>query len=116
VLLWVSGFDILYALQDEEFDRDAGLHSLPCRLGRAHAMRLAVWLHIGAGLGFILVGWLAGLGNLYFGAAFLAAVLLLGEHALLSPGDLTHLNHAFFTMNGLVGIVLGLATFFSVWP
>lgn len=116
VLLWVSGFDILYSLQDEEFDLGAGLHSIPRRLGRAHAMRLAAWLHVGAGLGFIAVGWTAGLGRLYFGAAFLAAFLLLAEHALLSPQDLTGLNHAFFTLNGLVGIVLGVATFFSVWP
>ncbi len=116
VLLWVAGFDILYSLQDEDFDRGVGLHSLPCRLGRAKAMRLAAWLHAGAGLGFIGVGWLAGLGPLYFGAAGLAALLLLVEHALLSPRDLTRLNHAFFTMNGLVGLVLGVATLFSVWP
>jgi 4-hydroxybenzoate polyprenyltransferase len=116
VLLWVAGFDILYSLQDEDFDRGMGLHSLPCRLGRVRAMRLAAGLHAGAGLGFLLVGWLAGLGQLYFGAALLAAGLLLVEHALLSPGDLSRLNHAFFTLNGLVGIVLGAATLLSVWP
>jgi 4-hydroxybenzoate polyprenyltransferase len=116
VLLWVAGFDILYSLQDEDFDRGMGLHSLPCCLGRTKAMRLAAWLHAGAGLGFIILGWLAGLGPLYFGAAVLAALLLLVEHALLSPQDLTRLNHAFFTLNGLVGLVLGVATLFSVWP
>ncbi len=116
VLLWVAGFDILYALQDEEFDRSAGLYSLPGRFGRVQAMRLATWLHIGAGLGFIMVGWLADLGALYFGAALLAALLLVVEHALLSPRDLSRLNHAFFTLNGLVGIILGVATLFSVWP
>ena len=116
VLLWVAGFDILYSLQDEDFDRSVGLHSLPCRLGRSKAMHLAAWLHAGAGFGFIGVGWLAGLGPIYFGAAGLAALLLLVEHALLSPRDLTLLNHAFFTMNGLVGIILGVATLLSVWP
>ena len=116
VLLWVAGFDILYSLQDEEFDKGMGLYSLPCRLGRARAMRLAAWLHFGAGLGFILVGWRADLGSLYFGAAVLAAVLLMVEHAVLSPRDLTRLDHAFFTLNGLVGIILGVATLFSVWP
>jgi 4-hydroxybenzoate polyprenyltransferase len=116
VLLWVAGFDILYSLQDEDFDRGAGLHSIPRRLGRTHAMRLAAWLHGGAGLGFLAVGWQAGLGQLYFGAAFLAAILLLVEHALLSPRDLTRINHAFFTLNGIVGLILGLATFLSVWP
>ena len=116
VLLWVSGFDILYSLQDEDFDRKIGLYSLPCRLGRTQAMRLAAWLHVGAGLGFILVGWWADLGSLYWGAAVLAAILLMAEHALLSPRDLTRLSHAFFTLNGLVGIILGVATLFSVWP
>jgi 4-hydroxybenzoate polyprenyltransferase len=116
VLLWVAGFDILYSLQDEDFDRSVGLYSLPCRLGRGKAMQLAGWLHAGAGFGFIGVGWLAGLGPIYFGAAGLAALLLLVEHALLSPRDLTLLNHAFFTMNGLVGIILGVATLLSVWP
>ena len=116
VLLWVAGFDILYSLQDEDFDRSVGLHSLPCRLGRSKAMHLAAWLHAGAGFGFIGVGWLAGLGPIYFGAAGLAALLLLVEHVLLSPRDLTLLNHAFFTMNGLVGVILGVATLLSVWP
>lgn len=116
VLLWVAGFDILYSLQDEDFDRSLGLHSLPSRLGRVRAMRLAALLHAGAGLGFLLVGWLAGLGWLYFAAAVLAAALLLVEHALLSPQDLSLINHAFFTLNGLVGLILGLATLLSFWP
>jgi 4-hydroxybenzoate polyprenyltransferase len=116
VMLWVAGFDILYSLQDEDFDREHGLYSLPRRLGRPAAMRLAASLHAGAGLGFLAVGWLAGLGPLYFGAAGLAGALLLLEHALLSPQDLSRLNHAFFTLNGLVGLVLGLATLGSVWP
>jgi 4-hydroxybenzoate polyprenyltransferase len=116
VLLWVAGFDILYSLQDEDFDRKLGLHSLPCRLGTSQAMRLAAWLHVSAGLGFMLVGWWADLGLFYWGAAVLAAILLMVEHALLSPRDLTRLNHAFFTLNGLVGIILGVATLFSVWP
>lgn len=116
VLLWVAGFDILYSLQDEEFDRRHGLYSLPVKLGREKAMRLAAWLHVGAGVGFFLVGWLAGLGRLYLGAAGIAAVLLAGEHLLLSPQDLSRLNHAFFTFNGLIGLVLGGATLFSFWP
>uniref|UniRef100_A0A7C3ZBP4 4-hydroxybenzoate polyprenyltransferase n=1 Tax=Desulfobacca acetoxidans TaxID=60893 RepID=A0A7C3ZBP4_9BACT len=116
VLLWVAGFDILYALQDEDFDRQAGLYSLPVRLGRARAMGLARRLHLVAGLGFLLTGWLAGLGWLYYLAAVAAAALLWWEHCLLSPDDLSRLNHAFFTLNGSVSLVLGLATLFSVWP
>lgn len=116
VLLWVAGFDILYALQDEDFDREAGLHSLPVHLGRARAMALAKCLHSGAGLGFFLVGWLAGLGWLYFLAVLAAGLLLWWEHHLLSPQDLSRLNQAFFTLNSSVSLVLGLATLFSFWP
>jgi 4-hydroxybenzoate polyprenyltransferase len=116
VLLWVAGFDILYALQDEDFDRQAGLFSLPVRLGRARAMGLAKRLHVAASLGFLLTGWLAGLGWLYYTAAAAAGLLLWWEHRLLSPQDLSRLNHSFFTLNGSVSLVLGLATLFSVWP
>lgn len=116
VLLWVAGFDILYSLQDEEFDRQTGLHSLPARLGQARAMALARRLHLLAGLGFLLTGWLAGLGRLYYLAAAAAGLLLWWEHRLLSPQDLSRLNQAFFTLNGLVSMLLGAATFFSLWP
>ena len=116
VLCWVAGFDILYSLQDEEFDRKTGLHSLPVRLGRARAMALARRLHLTASLGFLLTGWLAGLGWLYYLAALAAGLLLWWEHRLLSPQDLSRLNQAFFTLNGTVSLVLGLATLFSVWP
>jgi|UniRef100_A0A7V6A630 4-hydroxybenzoate polyprenyltransferase len=116
VLLWVAGFDILYSLQDEEFDRKAGLHSLPVRLGRPRAMALARRLHLAASLGFLLTGWLAGLGWLYYLAAAAAGLLLWWEHRLLSPQDLSRLNQAFFTLNGTVSLVLGLATLLSVWP
>ncbi|MBM4284714.1 MAG: 4-hydroxybenzoate octaprenyltransferase [Deltaproteobacteria bacterium] len=116
VLFWVAGFDVLYSLQDDEFDRRAGLFSLPSRLGRAPAMRMALLFHLLAATGFLLTGWLAGLGLLYFTVAALTALLLFLEHRLISPTDLSRLNHAFFTVNGLVGILLGAATLFSVWP
>jgi 4-hydroxybenzoate polyprenyltransferase len=116
VLFWVAGFDVLYSLQDDEFDRHMGLFSLPSRLGRVPAMRLALAFHLLAGAGFLLTGWLAGLGALYFTAATCTAFLLVAEHRLISPDDLSRLNHAFFTVNGLVGILLGAATLFSLWP
>lgn len=116
VLLWVAGFDVLYALQDVEFDQRAGLFSLPASFGREASLRFARCLHLGAAAGFILTGWLADLGRLYFGAALAAGGLLMWEHSLVSPSDLSRLQHAFFTLNGLIGIVLGLATLFSLWP
>jgi 4-hydroxybenzoate polyprenyltransferase len=116
VLFWVAGFDVLYALQDEDFDRQSGLHSLPVRLGRSGALALAWRLHLLAGLGFMLTGWLAGLGPLYYLAALAAGLLLWWEHRVLSPTDLSRLNQAFFTLNGAVSLGLGAATLLSVWP
>ncbi len=116
VTFWVAGFDVLYALQDEDFDREHGLFSLPVRVGRARALQLARLFHLGASLGFLLTGWLAGLGLLYFLAAAAAGGFLLWEHRLLSPQDLSRLHHAFFTLNGLVALVLCGATLLSLWP
>jgi 4-hydroxybenzoate polyprenyltransferase len=116
VLLWVAGFDVLYALQDVDFDRRAGLFSLPACRGTETSLRLARLLHLGAAAGFLLTGWLAGLGWLYFGTALTAGLLLFWEHRLISPGDLSRLHQAFFVLNGLIGILLGLATLFSLWP
>ena len=116
VLLWVAGFDILYSLQDEDFDRREGLHSLPVRLGRERAMALARRLHLGAAALFLLTGRLAGLGSIYYLAALAAGLLLWWEHRLLSPTDLSRLNQAFFTLNGAVSLGLGAATFLSLWP
>ncbi|MFZ2088652.1 MAG: 4-hydroxybenzoate octaprenyltransferase, partial [Desulfobaccales bacterium] len=80
------------------------------------AMARARRLHLLAGLGFLLTGWLAGLGWLYYLAALAASFLLWWEHRLLSPQDLSRLNQAFFTLNGLVSMLLGAATLFSLWP
>lgn len=114
VLCWVAGFDILYALQDEEFDRRAGLFSLPARVGPTWARRLAALCHLLAALGFGVTGWLAGLGHLYAGAVVLSGLILLVQHLLLSVREPLRLPPAFFTLNGLVGIGLGLATWISL--
>ncbi|MHB8069839.1 MAG: UbiA-like polyprenyltransferase [Desulfobaccales bacterium] len=114
VLFWVAGFDILYALQDEEFDRQTGLHSLPTRLGSLQARRLAAGCHLAAAGGFLLTGYLAGLQGVYTLAALLGAVLLAGQHLILFLRGPLHLPPAFFTLNGLVGIGLGLATWISL--
>ena len=111
-----SKADILYSLQDEDFDRAVGLFSVPARWGRLKSLRIARFLHGGAALAFFLTGWLADLGWLYWGAACLTGLLLLWEHHLITPSDLSRLQHAFFTLNGLVGLLLGLGTLFSVWP
>ena len=114
VLFWVAGFDVLYALQDEEFDRRQGLCSLPVRLGAVNARRLAAGFHLMAAALFGLTGILAGLGNIYAGAVIMAALLMLSQHLRLSTLDPLRLPPAFFTLNGLVGLGLALATWLSL--
>jgi 4-hydroxybenzoate polyprenyltransferase len=114
VLTWVSGFDIIYAAQDADVDRALGLHSIPARLGVRNALRLAAVLHLVCTACFAAVGVLAGLGGLYTAAVIGVALLLLLEHALVSPTDLSRVNVAFFTMNGLVSLALGLAGILDV--
>lgn len=105
--LWVAGFDIIYACQDVEFDRTAGLFSVPARMGVPAALYLARSFHAVTVLALIGVGLIAGLGVLYFVGVTCAALLLIVENALVSPADLSRVNLAFFTVNGCVGLLLG---------
>jgi 4-hydroxybenzoate polyprenyltransferase len=114
VLFWVAGFDILYALQDEEFDRRQGLCSLPVRLGAVNSRRLAAGFHLVAAALFGLTGLLAGLGGIYAGAVIMIALLMLIQHLRLSSQEPLRLPPAFFTLNGLVGLGLALATWLSL--
>lgn len=114
VLFWVAGFDILYALQDEEFDRRVGLFSLPARVGPRWARWGAALCHLISAVGFVLTGWLAGLGLLYAGAVIFSVLILVGQNLILALRDPKHLPPAFFTLNGLLSVVLGLATWVSL--
>lgn len=105
VAAWSGGFDILYALQDAPFDRAAQLHSLPAALGEARAIQVARALHILAVAGLALAGVAAGAGWIYALGVGATALLLLYEHTLVRPHDLSRLNAAFFTMNGIISIV-----------
>lgn len=110
VAAWVAGFDVLYACQDEQFDRGAGLHSLPARLGARGAMWCSRLLHVGAAGAFAAFGLLAALGPAYHVGVALALVLMVWQHALLRPDDLSRIQTAFFTANGLIAIGLFGAT------
>lgn len=116
VLFWVSGFDIIYALQDEDFDRNENLHSIPAWLGKVNALRLSTVLHIFSAAFIVMpvfdtnVGWLY-----YIGIAFFCAMLTY-QHLLVKPNDLSRVNIAFMTTNGIASVVF--AAFFlmdRVW-
>src|SRR6185436_478774 len=104
VLLWVAGFDVVYACQDVEFDRRIGLHSLPARLGAGRALLLARALHALAVLLLASLYLLVPLHPLYLGGIVLVALLLGYEHSLVRPGDLSRIDAAFFTANAWVSV------------
>lgn len=109
VLLWVAGFDVIYACQDAEVDRREGLSSIPARLGVAGALRVAALCHAACVAAFVGFALLAGLSWPFLGAVGVAAALLAYEHAIVSPGDLARVNVAFFNVNGLVAVLVGAA-------
>ena len=108
VTFWVAGFDIFYALQDEQFDRSVGLHSAIVRFGAARGIFLAKLFHGIALVALCAFGWGAGLGPVYYVGVGVGAAIIAYEHQLVRPGDLRRLNAAFFTMNGIVSIVVFL--------
>lgn len=117
VLFWVAGFDILYACQDVEFDRKARLHSVPARLGVAGGLRVALVCHV-LTVGFLLaLYWVATpqLGWIYLAGVLGIALLLAYEHWLVRPDDLSRVNQAFFTVNGVVSIGLLLSVLLDTW-
>jgi 4-hydroxybenzoate polyprenyltransferase len=106
VTLWVAGFDLLYACQDAEFDAERGLWSIPARLGVPAALAISTLSHAVTGILFLLAGWAAGLGWMYFVVATLVGLILVGEHLLVKPDDMSRVNVAFFTMNGVIAVIL----------
>jgi len=108
VTFWVGGFDVFYALQDEDFDRAERLESLVVRLGRRRAIVAAQVLHGLALIALVLFGIGAGLGVAYYAGVALGAALIAWEHQLVQPGDLSRLDAAFFTANGIVSVVVFL--------
>lgn len=106
VATWVAGFDIFYALPDEGFDRDQMLRSAVVRLGQTRAILLAKLLHGVTIPALVLFGWSVGFGLWYYTGIGVAAVILAYEHHLVRPGDLSRLDAAFFTMNGVMSVTV----------
>ena len=103
---WVFGFDLIYACQDADFDRERGLHSIPARFGVAKALNVARWLHVGTVLALVLVAYFADRSWAYWASVVAAALLLCWEHSLVRADDLSRVDVAFFTVNGWIGVGL----------
>ena len=110
VMLWTAGFDVLYACQDQDFDRREGLHSIPARFGIARALWISRGLHAGAFAALVLLYFVTNLGLLAVVGVIATGALLIYQHTLVRANDLSKLNAAFFTTNAFVSIIL-LVTF-----
>ena len=116
VLFWVAGFDVIYTCQDVSFDREAGIHSLPVRMGIEGALFFSTVFHLISLLFLLGVGVLEHLGFIFWIGWMVVSLILLIEHWMISPRDLSRVNQAFFVMNGWVSVVLFAAIFVdSVW-
>jgi 4-hydroxybenzoate polyprenyltransferase len=114
VLCWVSGFDIIYALQDVEFDRSQGLHSIPARMGRAGALRVSRVLHV-LSAAFIVWAGLEGLfGTVYWIGAVMFCAMLVYQQSIVRPDDLSRVNLAFMTANGVASVVFGVLAIIDI--
>lgn len=112
-MFWVAGFDIIYACADYEFDRKVRLYSIPSFLGVRKALHISAFFHLLALSLFIGTGLLGEMGVIYFIGVALVFVFLFVEHAILSPNNLSMIQVSFFTMNGMVSVVLFLAILFD---
>jgi 4-hydroxybenzoate polyprenyltransferase len=108
VMTWTGGFDIIYAMQDMEFDRTSGLHSVPATFGAHRALLVSKVLHVGTVLHLSAVGYATGAGWIYYTGVGVAGALLAYEHSLVSADDVTKVDKAFFTVNMVLS-----ATFFA---
>ena len=115
VTVWIAGFDLLYACQDVQFDREARLHSVPARFGIATALRAARTCHVLTALALAAAGALLGLGVAYWVGWLVVVGLLAYEHTLVSASDLSRLDVAFFNVNGYISVITFVAAVAGLW-
>ena len=115
VLLWVAGFDIIYSCQDVDFDRRMGLHSIPGRLGVAAALKISMLLHAGMAAVLGCAFYSFGLGLTSWAGFVLVTAVLVYEHRIVSSSDLSRVNAAFFTANGVISVGLLLFVGLDLW-
>lgn len=109
VLFWTAGFDIIYALQDEEFDRSEELFSIPVWLGKKKALQLSVFLHCITAAFILAAGFNMQAGLFYWIGAAIFLIMLVYQHSIVKPDDLSRVNLAFGTTNGIASVVLGIS-------
>lgn len=120
VLFWVSGFDIIYALQDEEFDKGLNLSSIPVALGKKNALQLSIFLHVICACfilsaSYLLAQQYPSFNWLHWTAAAIFISLLVYQHTLISPTDLSKINLAFFTTNGMASLIFGVLVILDIY-
>jgi len=109
VLTWVSGFDIIYSLQDDQFDRETGLYSIPAVMSRGKALAVSTALHTLTVALVAVAGVTGGAGYIYWAGAAVFIVMLIYQHLIVKPDDLSRVDLAFGTTNGIAGVIFGLA-------
>jgi 4-hydroxybenzoate polyprenyltransferase len=115
VTVWIAGFDLIYACQDVDFDRAHGLQSVPARFGMATALRVARVNHALTAIALAVLGVQAALGPLYWLGWLAVGGLLLYEHSLVTPGDLSRVDVAFFNVNGYIALIVLAAVVSGLW-
>jgi 4-hydroxybenzoate polyprenyltransferase len=114
VTFWIAGFDLIYACQDIDHDIAEGLHAWPAKYGIASALRLSKLNHFTFLIFLVLAGLAAGLAWPYYLAGLATAIMLIYEHSLVAPDDLSRVNMAFFNMNSYIAVTLLVGTFIAV--
>jgi 4-hydroxybenzoate polyprenyltransferase len=115
VLFWVSGFDIIYALQDEEFDKSQKLHSIPAALGKTKALRVSELLHVLSAICVISAGLYGHFGWWYWTGVAVFIGMLLYQHSIVKPTDLSKVNIAFMTANGIASVVFAVFVLLDIF-
>ena len=115
VACWIAGFDTMYACQDIDFDRKHSLYSIPARFGEEGALIFSAVFHVGTVFFLVLTGLILKLGLFYYTGVLLAAIILLYEHAIVKPGDLSRVNFASFKINRYVGLLIFITTLIDIF-
>jgi 4-hydroxybenzoate polyprenyltransferase len=115
VLLWTAGFDIIYACQDLQSDIKAKLHSIPKMMGIKNSLKLSSVLHILVVITLVLFMHFTSLNYVYLGGVVFVGIMLIYEHSLIKPHDLSKINLAFFTVNGIISMILMVTTIVDIF-